>query len=276
MKQCQHSNESMLRHRSWLKWLSCNVEAELPVPLLEPCRRTHESMAQGRQQIPLLERFRSHVESEETARKRKTESQRIRRARQARDEACRALPGMAHDTDNQFVAQRPRRPSDDSEGDDQTVASPRLDEGVSPEIIPSRPADSPSLANDATIELEMNFNKEHDLRMGYQTRLREAEVRISDLEQELSRAQASLNELLAQDQQEEIQRQQRIIANLRARLNEVEEERSLVRKQFRDSESRGWELESELHRLRFSAGTRKPKSPKLARQPGRLVPYLLT
>ncbi len=278
-------------------------------------------MAKSNQQTPLLERYHSHVKRQESARKWQTDWQRTRTALEAQDEACQALPGMAHDIDNQFVSQSLHRNAGDGENGDRTVATSQLYEDISGDTTHSRAVDSPSLVNDtkpSTVELERNFHKERDLRKTYQTRLREAEVRISDLERELSEAQASLNESLAQDQQEEIQKQQRIIANLRERLNEVEENRSVARKQCRDSEYTIWELESELRRLRFSAATvendsdmkarhtfeqvnaplhkpkgpieqtpsneskvrladtRKTKSPKLARQPGHIIPYLLT
>jgi predicted RNase H-like nuclease (RuvC/YqgF family) len=178
----------------------------------------------GRDQ--LVDRFLTQQEINKSASKRAAAAERATRTRQIQSEAGQALASV--ETNN--VTELP----------------------VLAETILRDPLDSVTSDQHTTFgmtNVETCPVHEQDLRIALQASLRVAEDRIAELDQQLTDARRDLKNSILQDQNEEIQRQRRVIENLIVELRKIEDERDALRNQFRESETRVYELERQKERL---------------------------
>lgn len=184
----------------------------------------------------LVQRFQRSIWLQDNLRSADAKDQKTTKTRQIRAETSQTLlTAGANPTDNDAViSSAPNQAVSDIPAAGQRSANH-----------PSRTKEPCTFA-----ELEIRLSNERNLNKGYQTELKNASTRIEDIEQRLSDANARLKEFIVNDQAEELIKQRRIIKHLQEQLEEVENERDQVRKQFRDSESEVWDLERELCRSR--------------------------
>lgn len=205
--------------------------------------RSYSKLLNMSKDTTLVQRFQRSIRLQDNLRSADAKNQKTTKTRQIRAETSQTLlTAGANPTDNDAVI---------SSAPNQAVSDSPATGQRSPKY-PSRTKEPYTSA-----ELEIRLSNEKNLNKGYQTELKNACTRIEDLEQKLSDANARLKEFIVKDQAEELIKQRRIIKQLQQLLEEVETERDRIRKQFRDSESKVWELERELcgsrHHKRLAA-----------------------